>query len=60
MSVEDNDPSRRGALIALVVVAVLIVGAVLLAQGLHRNAAIQDCVMSGRRDCVPIAPGAGR
>mgnify|MGYP001797409031 CR=1 FL=1 len=60
MSDTGGDPSRRGALIALVVVAVLIVGAVLLAQGLHRNAAIQDCVMSGRRDCVPITSGTGR
>jgi len=60
VSGEDGDPSRRGALIALAVIAVLIVGALLLARGLHRNAAIQDCVMSGRRDCVPVTSGTGR
>ncbi|MGA9866307.1 MAG: hypothetical protein WBQ75_07670 [Acetobacteraceae bacterium] len=60
MSDENGDSSRRGALVALVVVAVLIVGALLLARELHRNAALQDCVMSGRRDCALIQPGTGR
>lgn len=60
MSDTGGDPSRRGALIALVVIAVLIVAALLLARGLHRNGALQDCVMSGRRDCVPVTSGTGR
>ena len=50
----DGDGSRRGALVALVVVAVLIVAAVLLTQRLRRDAALQDCVAAGRRDCVSI------
>jgi len=60
--VNNGDPasSRRGALLALIVIAVLVVGAVLLANGLRRNAALQDCIMSGRRDCAPIDAGASR
>ena len=50
----DGDGSRRGALVALVVVAVLIVAAVLLTQRLRRDAALQDCVAAGRRDCLAV------
>ena len=57
---DEPAPSRVGALIALAVIAVLIVAALLLARELHRNAALQDCVMSGRRDCAPIEPGTAR
>ena len=53
----DGDGSRRGALVALVVVAVLIVAAVLLTQRLRRDAAVQDCVAAGRRDCVAVDAG---
>ena len=53
----DGGGSRRGALVALVVVAVLIVAAVLLTQRLNRDAALQDCVASGRRDCLNIGAG---
>jgi hypothetical protein len=54
----DGDGSRRGALVALAVIAALIVAAVLLTQRLHRDAALQDCVASGRRDCGVIDAGA--
>jgi hypothetical protein len=50
----DQDGSRRGALVALAVIAALIVAAVLLTQRLHRDAALQDCVASGRRDCLTV------
>ncbi len=56
----EGDPSRRGALFALALIAALVIGALLLARALHRNAALQDCVMSGRRDCAPIQSGTGR
>jgi hypothetical protein len=49
-----DDPSRRGALAALIVIAVLLV------RGLRRNAALQDCIMSGRRDCAPFDAGRAR
>ena len=50
----EEPPSRRGALIGLVLVVVLIAVVVLLVQRLHRDAAIQDCVASGRTNCAPL------
>jgi hypothetical protein len=40
--------ARRQSLIALVVVVVL------LARELHSNQKVEDCVLSGRTNCVPI------
>jgi hypothetical protein len=50
----DEPPSRRGALIAMVVIAVLIVGGIWLSQTLHSVGRIQDCVMAGRNNCAPV------
>lgn len=41
-------------MIALGVVVVLFVVGWLLVHELYRNAKIEDCVMSGRTNCVPI------
>ena len=46
--------SRRGALIGLGLVLVLIVGGLVLAHVLRGTARLQDCVMSGRTNCAPI------
>ena len=46
--------SRRGALIGLAVVLVLILGGLLLVHVLRDASQIQDCVMSGRTNCAPI------
>ena len=54
---EPEEPSRRNAVAALVVIAVLVVLAVLMVRGLRRTAALQDCVASGRRDCMPVNTG---
>ncbi len=54
---DPDEPSRRNAIVALVVVAVLVVLAVLMVRGLRRTAALQDCVASGRRDCMPVEAG---
>lgn len=52
----DEEPqSRRGALVALAVVVVLVIGGILLSQALHSTGRLQDCVMSGRTNCAPIA-----
>jgi hypothetical protein len=58
--VSDGNGSRRGALLALLLIAALVVGAILLTQRLHRDAAVQDCVASGRRDCAAIDAGRQR
>ena len=52
---ESEDPdSRRGALIGMGVVLLLIVGGLVLARELRNTAQLQDCVMSGRTNCAPI------
>jgi len=49
-----HPPSRRGALIALALLALLIVGALYLEHVLHDASNLQDCVMQGRTNCAPI------
>ena len=54
---DDNAPgpdSRRPALIAFAVMLLLVVGGYFLVTALQRNAALEDCLMAGRRDCAPI------
>ena len=60
----DNGPepdSRRPAVIGLLVVLALVVAGYFLMTALHENANLEDCLMSGRRNCAPIeAPSPGR
>jgi len=49
------DP-RRGALIGLLITALLVIGGVFLVHVLHKSAQLQDCVMSGRSNCAPVYP----
>lgn len=44
-------PSRRGALVGLVFIVLLIVGGLLLSRTLRDMARFQDCVLSGRSYC---------
>jgi hypothetical protein len=53
----DEPDSRRGPLVAVVLVVVLLVGGLWLMRHLRANAALQDCVMSGRTNCAPITQG---
>ncbi len=46
--------SRRGPLIALAVIVVLVLGGWWLAQLLFQVGQVQDCAMAGRRNCAPI------
>ncbi len=46
--------SRRASLVALGVVIVLFVIGWILTRELYSNSKIEDCVMSGRTNCVPI------
>lgn len=54
---EPDEPSRRGALVALVVVVLLVLGGLWLGHVLNGAAAVQDCVMSGRTNCAPVRSG---
>jgi hypothetical protein len=54
---DDQPPepdSRRAALIGLAVVLALVAVSYFLVTALHRNAALEDCLMAGRRNCAPI------
>jgi hypothetical protein len=53
----DQDPgpdSRRPAVIGLIVVLALVVASYFLVTALRQNANLEDCLMSGRKNCAPI------
>jgi hypothetical protein len=52
------DP-RRSAMVGLVLTLLLVLGGVLLVHVLGSAAKLQDCVMSGRTNCAPIASPGG-
>jgi hypothetical protein len=53
--------SRRPAVIGLLVVLVLVVAGYFLMTALRQNANLEDCLMSGRRNCAPLeTPATGR
>jgi hypothetical protein len=52
-----NAPLRAVAGLGLIVV--LILGVLFVMQQLRHAAAVQDCVASGRTNCVPITAGHG-
>jgi hypothetical protein len=45
------------AVVGLGLILVLIVGVLFVMRQLQNAASVQDCVASGRRDCVPITAG---
>ena len=51
----EEDSNRRGPLVALGVVIVLFAIGWLLARELYANGKLEDCLMSGRTNCAPIA-----
>jgi hypothetical protein len=48
---------RLRAVVGLGLIAVLILGVLLVMRQLQHAAVVQDCVASGRTNCVPIASG---
>ncbi|HEX4024717.1 MAG TPA: hypothetical protein VHX52_08445 [Steroidobacteraceae bacterium] len=50
---DPKDP-RRGALLRLIIVLLLVLGGLLLVRELTNMSRLQDCVMSGRTNCAPI------
>jgi len=51
---DSQNASQRRSMIALGVVVLLFVVGWILAHELYSNGKIEDCVMSGRTNCVPI------
>jgi len=46
--------SRRGALIGLVVIALLVIAGYWLVNSLREEGQREDCMASGRTNCVPL------
>lgn len=51
---DDVPDDRRGALIGLGVVLLLVVVGWLLVHVLRDTSRVQDCAMSGRTNCAPV------
>ena len=51
---DSQDGGQRRSMIALGVIVVLFVVGWILARELYNNGKIEDCVMSGRTNCVPL------
>ena len=52
---------RSPAVLGLIVVLILVGAGYFLVTALRQNATLEDCLMSGRRNCAPIeAPASGR
>jgi hypothetical protein len=50
----EQDNSRRGPLVALLIVALLFVIGWVLARELYAGGKLEDCLMSGRTNCQPL------
>ena len=52
----EGGDNRRGAIVGLLVVLVLLAAGIWLAHDLTAASKLQDCVMSGRTNCNVIEP----
>ncbi|HWD60775.1 MAG TPA: hypothetical protein VG308_20995 [Stellaceae bacterium] len=50
----DEDGNRRGAVIGLIVAALLVIAGYYLMNALRNEGKTEDCLMSGRTNCAPI------
>ena len=48
----DEPGTRRGALVGLIIVVLLVVGGLVLAHVLRSMSQVQDCALSGRSNCT--------
>ncbi|HEX4078916.1 MAG TPA: hypothetical protein VHX61_08605 [Rhizomicrobium sp.] len=56
----DEDDRRWSFLLTLAVVVVIVAVGFLLVWKMWQNEKLQECVMTGRRDCAPIDVPASR
>lgn len=52
--IEEGETRRTNASMGLIVILVLAIAGVLLVRELRRESQIEDCLMQGRRNCMPI------
>jgi hypothetical protein len=51
---EEGEARRTNASMGLIVILLLAIAGVLLVRELRIKSQIEDCLMAGRRNCVPI------
>ncbi len=51
---DDGAGNRRGALIGLVITALLVVAGYYLMTSLRHQGQVEDCLMAGRGNCAPL------
>lgn len=51
---DDDDGSRRGAVIGLVITGLIVVAGYFLMNALRNEGKVEDCLMSGRTNCAPL------
>jgi hypothetical protein len=56
----DDEARRTAALMGFIVILVLAIAGVVLVRELGQSAKLEDCLMSGRRNCAPIEVPLGR
>jgi len=56
MTEPEQGDSRRGAMVGLIIAAVLLAFGLWLARDLSAASKMQDCLMSGRTNCNVIEP----
>jgi hypothetical protein len=51
---DDGEARRTRALMGLILILSLAIVGVILVRELRKEAALEDCLMAGRRNCMPI------
>jgi hypothetical protein len=52
--IEEGEARRTKASMGLIVILLLAIAGVVLVRELRHESQIEDCLMQGRRNCVPI------
>jgi hypothetical protein len=52
--IEEGEARRTNASMGLIVILLLAIAGVVLVRELRHESQIEDCLMQGRRNCVPI------
>jgi hypothetical protein len=52
--IEEGEARRTSATMGLIVILLLAIAGVWLVRELREKSQIEDCLMQGRRNCVPI------
>jgi hypothetical protein len=52
--IEEGEARRTRASMGLIVILVLAIAGVVLVRELRAQAQLEDCLMQGRRNCMPI------